>query len=249
LATGYSRRWGRRSRPARRVPRADARERSVVVIDPRGVTAGLRLGALCESIGLRPGERVLDVAGGNGNAAFAAARRWAEVTATDFVAHLLDHAQQCAALEGFPLTVCFADVHLLAVYRKHNRSGDEEVVPPPVGFDGDGPPPQACRLVGVQVCPSKDIRTGRRPAPMSKKLPVITLAEREEAARLAGMNGEVRLALADVAATVREGLLAMRCAAGLAVMHEIMQAELTRRVGPKTLIAPSRYVEVIAVKR
>ena len=68
---------------------------------------------------------------------------------------------------------------------------------------------------------------------MSKKLPVVTLAEREEAARLAGLNGEVTLALADVAATVREGLLAMSCAAGLAVMSELMRAELTERVGPK----------------
>lgn len=68
---------------------------------------------------------------------------------------------------------------------------------------------------------------------MGKKLPVITLAEREEATRLAGLPGEVTLALADVAAAVREGLLAMSCAAGLAVMHELMQAELAAKIGPK----------------
>lgn len=68
---------------------------------------------------------------------------------------------------------------------------------------------------------------------MGKKLPLITVADREEVARLAGLSGEVNVALADVASTLREGLLAMSCAAGLAVMSEVMQAELTDRIGPK----------------
>jgi 2-polyprenyl-3-methyl-5-hydroxy-6-metoxy-1,4-benzoquinol methylase len=38
---------------------------------------------LCEAVDLRAGERVLDVASGNGNAALAAARRLGDVTATD----------------------------------------------------------------------------------------------------------------------------------------------------------------------
>ena len=68
---------------------------------------------------------------------------------------------------------------------------------------------------------------------MGKKLPVITLAAREDAARLAGLSGNVTLALADVAGAIREGLLAMSCAAGLVVMNEIMQTELTGKIGPK----------------
>jgi putative transposase len=75
---------------------------------------------------------------------------------------------------------------------------------------------------------------------MGKKLPVITLAEREEAARLAGLSGEVTLALADVASSVREGLLAMCCAAGLAVLSEIMQAEMVAKLGPKGKHLPER---------
>jgi len=47
---------------------------------------------LCRAIDIHPGERVLDVAAGSGNAALAAARRGANVTATDFVPTLLQTA-------------------------------------------------------------------------------------------------------------------------------------------------------------
>ena len=49
---------------------------------------------LCEAIDLRAGERVLDVAAGNGNATLAAARRFAEVTSTDYVGALLDRGRE-----------------------------------------------------------------------------------------------------------------------------------------------------------
>ncbi len=62
---------------------------------------------LCEAIDLRAGERVLDVAAGNGNATLAAARRWAEVTSTDYVPQLLERAKERAAAER--LTVAFQE--------------------------------------------------------------------------------------------------------------------------------------------
>ena len=40
---------------------------------------------LCEALDLRAGQKVLDVAAGNGNATLAAARRWCEVVSTDYV--------------------------------------------------------------------------------------------------------------------------------------------------------------------
>src|SRR3954467_12760390 len=55
---------------------------------------------LCEAIDLRSGERVLDVAAGNGNASLAAARRWANVIATDYVPALLERAAERARAEG-----------------------------------------------------------------------------------------------------------------------------------------------------
>jgi ubiquinone/menaquinone biosynthesis C-methylase UbiE len=60
---------------------------------------------LCEAVDLRAGERVLDVAAGNGNATLAAARRFAEVTSTDYVPALLDGGRRRAEAEG--LTVRF----------------------------------------------------------------------------------------------------------------------------------------------
>jgi SAM-dependent methyltransferase len=54
---------------------------------------------LCETIDLRPGSRVLDVAAGNGNATLAAARRFCAVTSTDYVAALLARGEERAAAE------------------------------------------------------------------------------------------------------------------------------------------------------
>ena len=64
---------------------------------------------LCEALDLRGGEKVLDVAAGNGNAGLAAARRWCEVTATDYVPALLDHARARAEADGLDLAFQEAD--------------------------------------------------------------------------------------------------------------------------------------------
>ncbi|MBL0390188.1 methyltransferase domain-containing protein [Ramlibacter monticola] len=54
---------------------------------------------LCEAADLRAGERVLDVAAGNGNATLAAARRWCQVTSTDYVPALLERGRERAGAE------------------------------------------------------------------------------------------------------------------------------------------------------
>lgn len=48
---------------------------------------------LCEALDLRGGQRVLDVAAGNGNATLAAARRWCNVVSTDYVGALLERGR------------------------------------------------------------------------------------------------------------------------------------------------------------
>ena len=76
---------------------------------------------LCETADLRPGERVLDVATGSGNAALAAARRYCEVTGADYVPVLLEKGRERAAVEG--LAVDF-------------QEGDAEELPfPNAAFD------------------------------------------------------------------------------------------------------------------
>jgi SAM-dependent methyltransferase len=64
---------------------------------------------LCESVDVSARWRVLDVAAGNGNASLAAARRGCDVTATDYVDHLLERAAKRAAAEELPLTTKVAD--------------------------------------------------------------------------------------------------------------------------------------------
>lgn len=54
---------------------------------------------LCEAVDLRPGEKVLDVATGSGNTALAAARRYGEVTGIDYVPALLERGRERAAAE------------------------------------------------------------------------------------------------------------------------------------------------------
>lgn len=69
--------------------------------------------ALCEALDLRAGSRVLDVAAGNGNATLAAARRWCEVTSTDYVASLLDAGRARAQAEGLDVHFEQADAEAL----------------------------------------------------------------------------------------------------------------------------------------
>jgi SAM-dependent methyltransferase len=69
--------------------------------------------SLCEAVDLRAGARVLDVAAGNGNASLAAARRWGEVVATDYVLALLGRARERAAADRLEIEFREADAEEL----------------------------------------------------------------------------------------------------------------------------------------
>jgi SAM-dependent methyltransferase len=68
---------------------------------------------LAEAADINPGERVLDVAAGNGNATLAAARRYAEVTSTDYVESLLEKGRRRTEAEGMHVAFQQADVENL----------------------------------------------------------------------------------------------------------------------------------------
>jgi ubiquinone/menaquinone biosynthesis C-methylase UbiE len=68
---------------------------------------------LCEAVDVRSGQKVLDVAAGNGNASLAAARRWCEVVATDYVPALLERARERAAAERLDIEFREADAEAL----------------------------------------------------------------------------------------------------------------------------------------
>jgi SAM-dependent methyltransferase len=69
--------------------------------------------SLCEALDLRSGARVLDVAAGNGNATLAAARRWCDVTSTDYVGALLESGRRRAQAEGHTVAFQEADAENL----------------------------------------------------------------------------------------------------------------------------------------
>jgi len=95
---------------------------------------------LCETLDIRSGQKVLDVAAGNGNASLAAARRWCDIVATDYVPALLDRARERAAAER--LAVEF-------------READAEALPFPDGsFD------VVVSTFGVMFTPDQDRATG-----------------------------------------------------------------------------------------
>jgi SAM-dependent methyltransferase len=68
---------------------------------------------LCEAMDVRSGWRVLDVAAGNGNATLAAARRWCDVTSTDYVPSLLENGRARATAEGQTIQFKEADAESL----------------------------------------------------------------------------------------------------------------------------------------
>ena len=68
---------------------------------------------LCETLDLRAGSKVLDVAAGNGMASLAAARRWCDVTSTDYVPALLECGRARASADGLPIEFIEADAEYL----------------------------------------------------------------------------------------------------------------------------------------
>lgn len=69
--------------------------------------------SLCEALDLRAGQKVLDVAAGNGNVTLAAARRWCDVTSTDYVPALLARGKARAEAEGWNIEFMEADAEAL----------------------------------------------------------------------------------------------------------------------------------------
>src|SRR6516165_11099324 len=68
---------------------------------------------LCETLDLRSGSKVLDVAAGNGMVSLAAARRWCHVTSTDYVPALLESGRARASADGLSIEFMEADAESL----------------------------------------------------------------------------------------------------------------------------------------
>ena len=73
-----------------------------------------------------------------------------------------------------------------------------------------------------------------------KKVPVVRVVRPDVAAVMPGMASETTIALASIAETMREGLLAFTTAAGLAVFRALLDEELAGKIGPKHAKNPDR---------
>ena len=69
--------------------------------------------SLCEAADVGATDKVLDVAAGNGNASLAAARRFADVTSTDYVPALLEQGRVRAEADRLPIAFEVADAEKL----------------------------------------------------------------------------------------------------------------------------------------
>ena len=74
-----------------------------------GMTLQISGENLAEAMDIRSSQTVLDVAAGNGNFTLAAARRWADVTSSDYVESLLNRGKQRAAADGLEVIYKIAD--------------------------------------------------------------------------------------------------------------------------------------------
>jgi ubiquinone/menaquinone biosynthesis C-methylase UbiE len=70
---------------------------------------------LVEAADVRAGQRALDVACGQGNAALAAARRFADATGVDYATNLLEQGRERAVAEHLPVTFTEGDAEKLPV--------------------------------------------------------------------------------------------------------------------------------------
>jgi len=244
-----------------------------------GVTLQIVGETLAEAADVRAGEKVLDVAGGNGNATLAAARRFAEVTSTDYVPALLDRGAQRAQAEGLPVTFRVADAEdlpfadgafdvALSTFGvmfapDHRRSAREllRVVRPggriglaswtPEGFLGD-----LFRTVAAHVPPPAGVASpmlwGREPHIVElfgEHAADIRTARRDFAFRYRSPAHFVDV-FRRYYGPMLKAFAALDAGGQAALEHDLL-ALLGRRnvAGGQVLVVPGEYLEVVVVRR
>jgi SAM-dependent methyltransferase len=231
---------------------------------------------LCEALDLRAGERVLDVAAGNGNATLAAARRFAQVTSTDYVDALLERGKERAVAERLPVTFQAADAEALPfadgsfdvalstfgimftpdqetsvaeisrVVRRGGRIGFANWTPE--GFVG-----QLFKIIGKHVPPPAGIKS---PATWGTETRLAELFPRDEVKASRQIfnfryksPGHWLEVFKSFYGPMNRAFAALDASKQGALHADVLALlEQTNRGGPQTLIVPSEYLEVVVTK-
>jgi ubiquinone/menaquinone biosynthesis C-methylase UbiE len=235
--------------------------------------------SLAEAIDVRAGERVLDVAAGNGNATLAAARRFAGVTSTDYVAALLEKGKARASADGFDVEFQVADAEALPFEDasfdvvlstfgvmftpQHARAANEmlRVVRgggriglanwTPEGFIG-----QLFKIIGAHVPPP----AGLRPPALWGTEPHIVELFGPQAADIRCtrriFNFRYRSSrhwlqmFRDFYGPTHKAFAALEASKQAALEKDILALlERLNVAGPSSLVVPGEYLEVVIVKR
>ncbi|KDR29453.1 MULTISPECIES: class I SAM-dependent methyltransferase [Caballeronia] len=234
---------------------------------------------LAESIDVRAGERVLDMAAGNGNATLAAARRFARVTSTDYVPALLEKGRARAQAEGLAIDFEVADAENLpfddgsfdvvlstfgAMFTPDHRRSASEMLRvaksggrigmanwTPEGFIG-----QLFKIIGAYVPPPAGLQS---PALWGTEPHLVALFGAEAAdircvRKYFNMRYESPAhwiqVFRDFYGPVHRAFAALDAAKQADLEREIGGLlERCNVAGPSSLVVPSEYMEVVIVRR
>ncbi|MBR0669162.1 class I SAM-dependent methyltransferase [Roseomonas hellenica] len=232
---------------------------------------------ICEAVDLRAGERVLDVAAGNGNATLAAARRFAEVTSTDYVAALLERGRERAGAERLAVAFQEADAEALPfddrsfdvalstfgvmftpdqekaaseltrVVRSGGRIGLANWTPE--GFIG-----QVFKTIGRHVPPPAGVRSPAlwgTEARLAELFPGHGISATKQIFNFRYRSADHMLDIFRTYYGPMNRAFAALDGAGQAALADDIQALIARmnRGGADTLIVPSEYLEAVVTRR
>jgi hypothetical protein len=232
---------------------------------------------LCEAAGVRAAERVLDVAAGNGNASLAAARRFAEVTSTDYVPHSWSAAEPApprtgsrspprgrrrgAPLRGRRLRIVLSTFGAMFAPDQERRGGDAARLAAPAGGSGWRADPGGVRRRAVQD------RRPPRPPPAGVRPPALWGTEGPAGRAVRPRGGVDCLVAAGVQLPLPVGRHWVRCSApstapctrpswpstlpsGTGWERDLLDL-LARfdRGGGAGLVVPGEYLEVVVTRR